>query len=272
MPDIRHTFRSVRALARVAALALWTELVLLALQIRARVQGERVPVALRHGQIWASYMLRALGVRVENDGYIPGERVLVVANHRSYIDIPVLLAALPCAFLAKREVRSWPLFGRAAARIHTVFVQRDCPESRRAARHGAGALLSQGVSFAAFPEGTTSGGPGLKAFHRGLFQLAQERGFPVLPVAICYGAPEDAFVEEAEFLPHLLATCRKRAVHVQVRFGPLLRPDGASDLCSEAQAWIAAALTRLEAAPAAAAPSLPPRAAAVPAPTRAFAT
>src|SRR5262245_11769710 len=240
MPDIRHMFRSARALVRVLSLAAWTDLVLLALRIDARARGERLPIALRYGQIWASYMLRALGVRVEHDGQLPGERVLVVANHRSYIDIPVLLAALPCAFLAKREVQSWPLFGRAAARIHTVFVQRECRESRRAARLRAGELLHQGVSFAAFPEGTTSGGPGLQSFHPGLFQLAAERGFPVLPVAICYSAPEDAFVDEAEFLPHLLATCRKPVVNVQVRLGPLLRPESASNLCDQAQAWIAA--------------------------------
>jgi 1-acyl-sn-glycerol-3-phosphate acyltransferase len=270
MPDIRHMFRSARALVRVLSLAAWTELVLLALRIDARARGERVPVALRYGQIWASYMLRALGVRVELDGHVPGERVLVVANHRSYIDIPVLLAALPCAFLAKREVQSWPLFGRAATRIHTVFVKRECRESRRSARLRAGELLSQGVSFAAFPEGTTSGGPGVQSFHRGLFQLAEERGFPVLPVAICYSAAEDNFVDEAEFLPHLLATCRKPVVRVQVRFGPLLRPDTATDLCAQAQGWIESALARLDASHAAPA-SLPARLPAAPAPTGAFA-
>jgi 1-acyl-sn-glycerol-3-phosphate acyltransferase len=255
MPNIRQTFRSARALVRVAALALWTELVLLALHLHARTWGEPVHVAPRYGQIWARYMLRALGVEVEHEGYVPGERVLVVA----YIDIPVLLAALPCAFLAKREVRSWPLFGRAAARIHTVFVERECRESRRAARLGAGELLSRGVSFAAFPEGATSGGPGTQSFHPGLFRLAEERGFPVLPVAIWYSTAEDAFVGDVEFLPHLLATCRKRRVRVQVRFGPVLRPELNPDLCTHAEAWIRAALARLEAPHAAAAANLPPR-------------
>lgn len=269
MPSITHTFRSGRALVRVAALAVWTELVVLAMRVHARTLGERLPVSLRYGQVWAHYMLRALSVHVERQGYVPGERVLVVANHRSYIDIPVLLAALPCAFLAKREVRGWPLFGRAAARIHTVFVQRECRESRRAARLGAGELLSQGVSFAAFPEGTTSGGPGLKSFHRGLFELAEERGFPVLPVAICYSAPEDAFIDDSEFLPHLLATCRKSNVRVQVHFGPVLRPGVASDLCGQAQAWIEGALARLD-APQSAVPAHPD-AALAPAPAGAVA-
>jgi 1-acyl-sn-glycerol-3-phosphate acyltransferase len=185
-------------------------------------------------------------VKVDRDGHVPGERVLVVANHRSYIDIPILLAALPCVFLAKDEVASWPLFGRAAARLRTVFVQRDCRISRREARHAAGDLLSRGISFAAFPEGTTSGGPGIRVFLPGLFRLAEERGFPVLPVAIHYADPEDAFIDTATFLPHFLATSRKRNVRVQVRFGPLLRPDGATNLQLEAEAWIAGALGRLE--------------------------
>lgn len=269
MPDITRRFRSARAFLRVVSLAAWTQLVLLAVQLQARARGEHVPMSLRYAQIWAHYMLRALGVHVEQQGYVPGERVLVVANHRSYIDIPVLLAALPCAFLAKREVRDWPLFGRAAACIHTVFVQRECRESRRAARQSAGALLSQGVSFAAFPEGTTSAGPGVKSFHRGLFELAAERGFPVLPVAIWYSTPEDSFVDDAEFLPHLFATCRKSSVRVQVRFGPVLRQERAHDLCAQAEAWIAGALARLESPQAAAAADFPRIA---PARSRAYAT
>jgi len=247
MTHIRYPFRSLRALSRLACLAVWTELALMAMHVHTRGRSDRLPLSLRYGQLWARWVLRALGVRVEREGHVPAERVLVVANHRSYIDIPILLAALPCAFLAKHEVASWPLFGRAAGRLRTVFVKRECRISRRAAREAAGELLSRGVSFAAFPEGTTSGGPGIQAFFPGLFQLAAERGFPVLPVAICYADREDAFVDSAEFVPHFLSISRKRRVRVEVRFGPVLRPDAQTDLRAQAEAWIAGALARLEA-------------------------
>jgi 1-acyl-sn-glycerol-3-phosphate acyltransferase len=193
--------------------------------------------------------VHALGIELEVSGTAPGERVLLLANHRSYIDIPVLLSQVPCAFLAKAEIGTWPLFGAAARLVHTVFVQREDPESRRASRDGALDRLQRGLTFAAFPEGTTSRGPGTLPFFPGLFRLAEEHGIPVVPVAIEYHDPGDAWVDDDPFLGHFLSCFRKRRVRVSLAFGPTLRADRMPDLKAEAERWIAARLAAGRATP-----------------------
>jgi 1-acyl-sn-glycerol-3-phosphate acyltransferase len=248
MENIRRVwlrgFGAARSGMRLVLLALLTQGIMLVLRLRMRShRNADLPGALRFGHAWARTAVRALGVKVDRRGYIPAERVLVVANHRSYIDIPILLSALPCVFLAKREVADWPLFGTAAELQSTVWVDRACPESRKQAVERAEDVLARGISFAAFPEGTTTAGPGINSFYPGLFRLAERRGFPVLPVALSYSDPSAAFVDDVDFLTHFLACFGKRRTRVRVEFGPLIRPGDAVDTRARAEAWIR---TRLE--------------------------
>jgi 1-acyl-sn-glycerol-3-phosphate acyltransferase len=171
--------------------------------------------------------------------------VLLLANHRSYVDIVALLAQRPCAFLGKREIAEWPLFGVAARETHTVFVKREDKASRRAARAGALALLRQGVVFAAFPEGTTSHGPGVLPFFPGLFELAAEHGIPVVPVAIEYANRDDAWVGDDGFVPHFLGCFRRSRMQMALAFGPVLQRSDKEGLRAEAEAWIRSRLETL---------------------------
>jgi 1-acyl-sn-glycerol-3-phosphate acyltransferase len=202
--------------------------------------------ATRRGDAWARAMTRLLGVRVRRHGEPPGEPVLLLANHRSYLDIPVLLAQLPCAFLAKAEVAEWPLFGVAARLHHTVFVKREDPESRRRSREEALRVLRQRVAFVAFPEGTTSYGPGTLPFYPGLFRLAEEHGLPVVPVMIEYARREDCWVGADSFLGHFVACFRRPTVDVTVCFGEPVRANDVGDLRAHVAGWIR---DRLEAHP-----------------------
>lgn len=208
------------------------------LRLAARL-GDGCPhTAVRRGHAWARRVVRGLGVELEVHGRPPKERVLLLANHRSYIDIPVLLSQVPCAFLAKAEIGEWPLFGTAARLQHTVFVKRECKDSRRASRAAALERLRQGLTFAAFPEGTTTRGPGTLPFFPGLFQLAAEHGVPVVPVAIEYADADDAWVDDDPFLGHFLTAFRKPRVEAFVSFGPLLHPAEVKDLRGETERWI----------------------------------
>ncbi len=237
----------VRVAFRLVALALLTAGTVAWLRVRALL-GDRCPhAATRAGHRWARRMTRLLGVRLDVQGAPPDGPVLLLANHRSYIDIAVLLAQRPCAFLAKAEIGDWPLFGAAARETHTVFVRRDDRASRSAARGGALALLQRGVGFAAFPEGTTSRGPGLLPFFPGLFALAREHGFSVVPVAIEYSDRADAWVDDETFVGHFLACFRKPRVHVALAFGPPLDPREVDDLKGAAERWIAGRLEALSA-------------------------
>ncbi len=236
---------SVRLLL-LAAITSWT---VGHLSLRRRLAGSAgtnpgTDVAI--GRRWSRRVLRLLGVEPEVHGTPPTGVVMLLANHRSYIDIPILLAHVPCAFLAKAEIGDWPLFGRAAKLQHTVFVQREVKESRQASRAASAARLRAGLPFAAFPEGTTTRGPGTLPFFRGLFEVAHEESVPVVPVAISYETRQDAWVGDDDFLSHFLGCFRRSRVRVRVAFGPPVRGEDATQLLQATSLWISDRLERLD--------------------------
>lgn len=143
-------------------------------------------VRLRLKSSWAAALLDSLGVEVEADltHAVPGS--LVVANHVSWIDIYVINAALPSAFVAKADIRHWPVIGWLAAKNDTIFLRRGSRGHARIINEEIAAVLSTGQHVALFPEGTTTDGRSLLHFHAALLQPALNAGHPVLPVAISY--------------------------------------------------------------------------------------
>jgi len=131
-------------------------------------------------------ILVALGVELEADlsQRVPG--ALIVANHISWIDIFVINAALPSAFVAKEEVRHWPLIGWLAEKSDTVFLRRGSHGHARIINREIAEILGKGDHVAVFPEGTTTDGTHLLHFHAALIQPALAVGRPVLPLAISY--------------------------------------------------------------------------------------
>lgn len=233
-----NPLHSARVWRRLLHMATLTGVATLRLR-GARGRGIENPhAAVRHGHAWARGLVRALGIDLSVHGVCPEGPHLLLANHRSYVDVVAILSQVPCAFLAKTEILGWPLFGRAARLTHTVFVKRDDPESRKRAREGALALLQRGVSFAAFPEGTTFRGPGLLPFHPGLFRLAEQYDFPVVPIAIEYADPADAWVGDDAFVSHFLTAFRKRRLRVRLVFGKPIRAQQVDDLRETTRTFI----------------------------------
>ena len=117
----------------------------------------------------------------------PDRRYLVVCNHQSYFDIPVMFAVFPISlrFVAKAELRSVPIFGRAMAHGGHVFVERS--KHNRAVEAIAAAAVQMkehGGSIVVFPEGTRSERAEIKELKKGGFHLAREAGVPIVPVGI----------------------------------------------------------------------------------------
>ena len=141
---------------------------------------------LRLKSSWALALLDALGVELEADltHAVPGS--LLVANHISWIDIYVINAALPAAFVSKEEVRHWPVLGWLAARNETIFLRRGSRGHARIINQEVAERLGKGQHVAVFPEGTTTDGRSLLHFHAALLQPALAAGKPVLPVALSY--------------------------------------------------------------------------------------
>ena len=145
----------------------------------------------RHIPRWSRGILKVTGVTLTVEGLenIPKEGPCVfVGNHRSYYDIPLLLASLdkPHGILAKEELGKIPLLNRWMKLLGCVFVQRDDLRASVRALNDATAIVESGRSFVIFPEGTRYKGEegGAGEFKNGAFRIAVKTGAPVVPVAI----------------------------------------------------------------------------------------
>jgi len=141
-------------------------------------------------QRWSRGILDILGIRLEAAlGSIePGS--LIVANHISWLDVFVINAGRPVAFVSKAEVRQWPLIGWLAAKTGTVFLRRGSRGHAKIVNAEIDALLLAGQDVALFPEGTTTDGTSLLGFHGALLQPAVETERPIQPLALRYELPD----------------------------------------------------------------------------------
>lgn len=194
---------------------------------------------------WTKRLLRVAGVELVLEGNIPHGPGLFVSNHRSYIDILVVLAHLPVTFLCKKEVRAWPIIGSVAERIGVVFVDRSNSASRLASLASVTASVVAGHRVVAFPEGTTSRAPGMRTMYPGLFREAERQRFTLFPMVIEYADPDDAWVDDDTLFRHLVSWLSKPVTRVKLSFGPPVVPQGAGDSLQRAEAWMHSELNRL---------------------------
>ncbi|MFG3497603.1 lysophospholipid acyltransferase family protein [Streptomyces sp. NPDC047928] len=144
--------------------------------------------AARHAltRLWCGAVLSAFGVRIRVVGTPRGGPQLVVANHISWLDVPLIAAVLPGRMVAKSEIRHWPLLGPLAARGGTLFVARDRLRSLPGTVRALADALTSGARVVVFPEGSTWCGRASGRFRPAAFQAALDAGAPVQPVRIAY--------------------------------------------------------------------------------------
>ncbi|WP_020135187.1 lysophospholipid acyltransferase family protein [Streptomyces sp. 351MFTsu5.1] len=136
---------------------------------------------------WCRAVVRASGVRVRVSGAaVPTGGVLLVANHISWLDIPLLAAVRPARMLAKSEIRRWPVAGWLTARSGALFIERDRLRALPDTVAGIAGALRGGAAVAVFPEGSTWCGRAQGHFRRAVFQAALDAGVPVQPVRLRY--------------------------------------------------------------------------------------
>ena len=144
-------------------------------------------VRQRVARRWSRHLLRICGVSVRQAPGVPAlEHAMIVANHVSWLDIFVINALYPCRFVAKAEIRAWPLLGWLAHKGGTIFIARG---NRRELRHifkGMVAALQAGERVALFPEGTTVAPGQVLPFHANLFEAAVDAAVMVQPYALRY--------------------------------------------------------------------------------------
>jgi 1-acyl-sn-glycerol-3-phosphate acyltransferase len=147
------------------------------------------PALERHTRVWAQGLARGWGVRVvaHDTERLPIDRPCVVmANHQSHADVVALFLGLPVlpVFLAKRELRAVPLFGRAMETGGHVFIDRGKHQSAVDTIDDAARRLRAGSPLLVFPEGTRGRRAEIQRFKKGGFHLARKAGVPNVPIGI----------------------------------------------------------------------------------------
>ncbi len=210
-------------------------------------------------------MLSAVGVEVRVRGARPlvTGPVLLVANHVSWIDVQAIGTVAAARFVAKSEVRAWPIVGAMAARLGTVFLRRNHRRDAMRVKNLLAKLLVTGERIVVFPEGTTTDGRGVGPFYAALLQAAIDAAIPVQPVAIRHveadGTPSAAaaFVDDLTFMTSLGRVLTRPRLVTELVFGPPMwsADQTRRELAARCRAFIAA---ELGCADAAAMPAAPP--------------
>jgi 1-acyl-sn-glycerol-3-phosphate acyltransferase len=180
--------------------------------------------------LWLQRTSRRVGrifrLETQSAGTIPSSGLLV-CNHLSYLDILVLASLAPAVFVAKREVKSWPVMGLLAQLAGTVFIDRERRADVGKVNDEIQSALDDGALVILFPEGTSSDGKTILAFKSSLLEPATRQKHPLAAGCIQSAlADGDAGAEvcywgDAVFFPHLLNLLSKRAVRASVRFAPV---------------------------------------------------
>lgn len=191
-------------------------------------------------QNWSQRTLRIMGVNVRLNAGLEhtspnNTPQLLVANHVSWLDVLVIQSLQPSVFVAKKEVRAWPVVGAIAQACEVVFVDRGSPSSARKMVEDVTDALTRGYRVAGFPEGTSSEGHEVRLFHANLFEAAIDRGVEVQPIALRYinevtGAhcQVAAFVGDIGFVASLHKVMCAPSITVSLHIGAPLSPQGHS--------------------------------------------
>ncbi len=188
----------------------------------------------QHIQAWALAALGLLAIELKVTGARPATGPLLrAANHVSWLDILVSQAACPSRFVAKAEVRHWPLMGKLATHAGTLFISRESPRDALRVVHQMAEHLKAGETLTIFPEGTTSNGRQVLPFHANLFQAAVSANAPVQALALQFvdqasGQPSLApvYIDDDTLLQSMWRTASHPGLRAEVRFGEVQQPNG----------------------------------------------
>jgi 1-acyl-sn-glycerol-3-phosphate acyltransferase len=208
----------------------------------------------RRIQRWSAQLIAICGGRLRvcggDEPAPPFRHALIVANHISWLDIFVINAMAPCRFIAKSEIRRWPVLGWLVAQAGTIFIARGNGRDLRRIFHGLVSAIHDGQRVAFFPEGTTAAQGQLLPFHPNLFEAAIDAKTVIAPYALRYlaadGTPHAAieYVGETSFVQSLMTVLCGAPYTVELIVLPVIASDGVHrrELAQAAQRAIGEAL------------------------------
>lgn len=180
-------------------------------------------------QQWNRKTCDILGLKIQVEGDIPASASLLVSNHISWLDIPLLGSLLPLNFLSKDEVRRWPVVGWLAWKSGTLFIKRGSDGAANQASLEITRHLKAGQNVLIFPEGTTTDGTRVRRFHPRLFAVAIDNIVSIQPVGIRYIDVDGghchtaAFIDEEPFTSNLWKILGEPSIEAHVYFLPTIK-------------------------------------------------
>lgn len=195
---------------------------------------------LQEIKAWSKQTLEIIGIQVIHEKPVTqieesDAPLMFVANHVSWVDALIIQSIQPSIFVAKSEVKHWPIVGSIATACGVVFVDRGSPSSARRMVDDVSSALHHGYCVAGFPEGTSSDGQTVSLFHANLFEAAINHHIQVQPLAIRYTNPSTgalclkaAFIGDIGFVQSLHQVIASDGIHAKVYAGDMLSPHGHS--------------------------------------------
>ncbi len=205
-------------------------------------------------RLWHQMMCKISGLKLRIHGIPVQGQAVYVANHISYLDIPVLGSLVKASFAAKNDVASWPLFGFLSKIQQTAFISRKKNDARLVSQ-SLKVMMKQGKSLILFPEGTSTTGENTLPFRSSLFNLHEDDQSPptvfIQPVTLRLQSVNGydvnrypdarlgyAWVGDMVLVPHLWMFWMGSGACIDVIFHPPLLPTIQQDRKELAQlAW-----------------------------------
>jgi 1-acyl-sn-glycerol-3-phosphate acyltransferase len=203
-----------------------------------RKQAHALFMSIRWVLLWI-VGVKVHGPKFENIG--PG---IIMANHRSYLDVLFVPTSKMFSIVGKAEVKNWPFIGWAAQAMGVIWVKRESSASRAQTRYDIIHAIEKGHRVVLFPEGTSWEGPLLLPIKPAMFYESARRGFDIYQWSIHFDTAKTGYPRGINFFAHLWAVCSEPKInaYVSVRKEPLRMKDG-EEMLAEAKRWWLETLT-----------------------------
>ncbi len=236
-------FRSFLALIRLFFIAIHTTLTVLIFLPCLYLSGKSRKVSYTTAFYWGRIALFILNIHVKVLGDKPKEKVLLMPNHQTFLDIFLVLAYFPSSIVAKKEIGDWPVLKYTIALGRIILVDRKSLRGTIHAMHAIDNEIKGGGSVILFPEGTTYCGPLTKSFKAGSFKIAEETKTPIVPMVIKYVSRDMGWGDET-FIKHFMHKMGYWRTNVDLWFGTPVSNGDHKELLSQTKEAIDGQLSK----------------------------
>ena len=190
---------------------------------------------------WSKEIFHLFKIDIEIKGQpaVLNESSILLGNHISYLDIPILLRSCPdITFVSKKEVKYWPIIGSAATKMQTIFVERKNPDSRAQAKLKiADSLLTKKQRLVIFPSGTTSIRASAR-WQQGVFEIAEKNKIKIQPFRIHYcPLRAAAYIDNDNLILHMYNLFKLKKIKVILEFHEPVSVHSSISGCEHWKKW-----------------------------------